>query len=60
MKKLIVLLLVFILTIPVDATPKWGKRLPFAPKGKYGKLRTKQCKPVREKRSYIFTQWGRN
>jgi len=60
MRKLIVLLLVLALTIPVDATPKWGKRLPFAPKGKYGKLRTKQAKPVKEKRAWVFNQWGRN
>jgi len=41
-----------------EAKPK--EHLPFAPKGKYGKLRTKQAKPVKHKEAWIYRQWGRN
>ncbi len=33
--------------------------LPFARKGKYGKLRTKQARPVKQKQAWIYKQWGR-
>lgn len=42
-----------------EAHPK-KQHLPFAPKGKYGKLRTKQAKPVKQKEAWIYRQWGRN
>ena len=42
-----------------EAGPK-KEHLPFAPKGKYGKLRTKQAKPVKQKEAWIYRQWGRN
>jgi hypothetical protein len=41
-----------------EARPK--QHLPFAPKSKYGKLRTKQAKPVKQKEAWIYRQWGRN
>jgi len=42
MKQLIILMMLLI------AVPAVGKEhLPFAPKAKYGKVKTKKCKPVR-------------
>jgi len=57
MKKLIIFILALTLSIAVEAKPK--ENLPFARKGKYGKLRTKQVKPVKEKQAWIYKQWGR-
>lgn len=34
--------------------------LPFADHSKYGKYRTKQCKPVKQKQAWCYRQWGRN
>lgn len=45
--------------LPTEAKPK-KEHLPFAPKGKYGKLRTKQAKPQGRKEAWIYRQWGRN
>lgn len=59
MKKLIFLLLIIMITLPSYSAPK-KEHLPFAPKGKYGKMRTKQCKPNRQKVAWIHRQWGRN
>jgi len=56
-----ILLLVFAFSfafLTSEARPK--DNLPFAPKGKYGKLRTKQARPVKQKEAWIYRQWGRN
>jgi len=61
MKKIIIMMLVMLIAVPVfSGTPKRMSDRPFAPKAKYGKLRTKQCKPVRERNAWIFNQFGRN
>jgi len=57
MKKLIIFILAIVLSVAVEAKPK--ENLPFARKGKYGKLRTKQVKPVKQKEAWIYKQWGR-
>jgi len=66
MKKLFIILLLLSFTVPAMShnpkSKKMGQQsyLPFAQKGKYGKLRTKQCKLVKQKEAWIFKQWGRN
>lgn len=58
--KILVLALAFAFAfLSSEARPK-KEHLPFAPKGKYGKLRTKQAKPVKQKEAWIYRQWGRN
>lgn len=52
-------MLIIMITLPSYSAPK-KEHLPFAPKGKYGKMRTKQCKPNRQKVAWIHRQWGRN
>jgi hypothetical protein len=57
--KIMLLVLAFVFAFfPSEAKPK--KHLPFAPAGKYGKLRTKQAKPHGRKEAWIYRQWGRN
>ena len=59
--KILLLALAFALAfLPETAEAKPKEHLPFAPKGKYGKLRTKQAKLVKQKEAWIFRQWGRN
>jgi hypothetical protein len=58
-----ILLFVFALALaflPETAAAKQKEHLPFAPKGKYGKLRTKQAKPHGRKEAWIYRQWSRN
>lgn len=57
MKKLILILMIL---IAVPGIAKEKEHLPFANKAKYGKYRTKQCKPVKRKQAWIYRQWGRN
>jgi len=57
-KILLLALCTLLFALPTDARPK--DNLPFAPKGKYGKLRTKQARPVKQKEAWIYRQWGRN
>jgi hypothetical protein len=58
--KILVLAIAFSFAfLTAGARPK-KEHLPFAPKGKYGKLRTKQAKPVKQKEAWIYRQWGRN
>lgn len=57
--KILLLALVFAFAfLPAEAKQK--EHLPFSPKGKYGKLRTKQAKPQGRKEAWIYKQWGRN
>lgn len=57
---ILTLALALALAFAFSAEAKPKQHLPFAPKGKYGKLRTKQCKPVKQKQAWIYRQWGRN
>jgi hypothetical protein len=57
MKRVIIFLLV-LAALQCPAAEK--KNLPFAPKAKHGKLRTKKCKPVKQYQSWVYRQWGRN
>ena len=58
MKTLLTIILILTISLSVEARPK--NNLPFAPKGKYGKLRTKQVKPVKQKQAWAYRQWVRN
>jgi len=64
MKKLIIILMLLSLCAPatIEAKPKkMGQQsyLPFAQKGKYGKLPTKKAKRNNRAESWIYRQWGR-
>jgi len=59
--KFLLLALAFALAfLPEPAEAKQKEHLPFSPKGKYGKLRTKQARPVKQREAWIYRQWGRN
>ena len=63
MKKLnsiIAILVMALVMLPAISEAKPKQHLPFAPKGKYGKFRTRQCKPVKQKEYWWHRQWGRN
>jgi hypothetical protein len=57
-KILLLALCTLLFALPAEARPK--DNFPFAPKGKYGKLRTKQARYVKQKEAWIYRQWGRN
>jgi hypothetical protein len=56
--KTLIFFLIILIAVPATAKPK--NNLPFAPKHKYGQLRTKQNKPVKQKVAYCHKQWGHN
>lgn len=55
--KALILFIIILIASPAFSAPK--EYLPFAKKGKYGKLRTKQAKPVKQKKAWIYRQWKR-
>lgn len=53
------LLIILMLLIAAPAMSHQKDYLPFAKKGKYGKLPTKKARNIAFKQSWRFKQWGR-
>ena len=55
-KILLFALCTLLFALPTEARPK--DKLPFAPKHKYGRLPVKRNKPVKNRTSWTYKQWG--